>query len=80
MLISKGLPSKLKWWLSAILTYPPSKILIRVGSACLEEPSFSPCSSLLLSRDIWLFIFFPYLLTSVCMCSGFTWEKQTRNQ
>lgn len=53
-----------------ISTYPPSNILMRVGSVCFEEDSFSPCSSFPLSFGIFPFIFFPNLPVSSCMSSG----------
>lgn len=63
-------------------TYPPSKILMRVGSlaGCLTETSFSTCSSFERSHDTTPFIFLPKLLTSTGISSGFNYSDKRRKR
>lgn len=70
------------WTVCVCWTYPPSKILMRVGSVagCFTETSFSTCSSFERSHDTTPFIFRPKLLTSTGISSGFNCrdEKERR--
>lgn len=70
------------WTVCIFWTYPPSKILMRVGSlaGCLTETSFSTCSSFERSHDTTPFIFLPKLLTSTGISSGFNYTDERRSR
>lgn len=76
---STSLLVETRFKLRTIWTYPPSKILMRVGSAAgyLTETSFSTCSSFERSHDATPFIFLPKWLTSTGISSGFSCREKS---